>query len=237
VTLTTGGNLGLLINGAQGDLHYNELMARWRGIDGLCQPVAKTTNSLTSPGSPANGDVHIVARGYTQLDLTWTRSGSTITLAWEAHGLTVGRTFRIVTSSSTGAVALTDYTVASVPGVDSITFTGLSGGATSGTLSLFALPYGTWAGKVDQIARYKTTGTPGWEYYTPKKGWQMGAADLDTPMFYGGTGTTEGWRRTIGTLLNNTRGSRGLDLAGESVYTLPAEEARFCALYVFGARD
>lgn len=59
MALTDGPNLGLLIDGAQGEAHYSALMRRWRGIDALVQANAIDIQN-TPPSSPADGDTYIV---------------------------------------------------------------------------------------------------------------------------------------------------------------------------------
>lgn len=59
--LTNGPNLGLLISGSAGEEHYDELLAQWRGLDLLVQPVVIDRDLATPPGSPSAGDAYIVA--------------------------------------------------------------------------------------------------------------------------------------------------------------------------------
>lgn len=62
MALTNGANLGLLINGLPGEEHYDELMALWRGLDGLVMPVAINLQD-SPPVSPADGDLYLIAAG------------------------------------------------------------------------------------------------------------------------------------------------------------------------------
>lgn len=110
MTITTGPNLGLAVNGVAGEAHYAELMKQWRGLDALVQPVAIDKDLAAPPGSPVNGDVYIV------------------------------------------------------------------GGS----------PTGAWSGKTRQIARF-TSVTPGWEFYPPRKGWEIYVQDENKPYRYDGS--------------------------------------------------
>lgn len=65
MALTTGKNLGLLVNGAAGEEHYQELMRFFRGLDVLVQPVVISASVTSPPGSPVNGDAYIVPSGAT----------------------------------------------------------------------------------------------------------------------------------------------------------------------------
>ena len=61
MTMSLGPNLGLLVDGAIGEQHFANLMAQFRGIDGLVQCHVKDKDLATPPASPANGDMYIVA--------------------------------------------------------------------------------------------------------------------------------------------------------------------------------
>lgn len=61
MTLTFGPKLGLLVDGAMGEEHYDELMAMWRALDALIQLNVLAMTLNTPPGSPADGDTYIVA--------------------------------------------------------------------------------------------------------------------------------------------------------------------------------
>lgn len=61
MALTNGPNLGVLVNGALGEEHYDELMAQWRALDTLIQCNVISMTLTTPPGSPADGDTYIVA--------------------------------------------------------------------------------------------------------------------------------------------------------------------------------
>lgn len=60
MSLTSGPNLGLLINGDEGEEHYAELMRQFRGLDFLIQPHVLDKDLTSPPGSPADGDAYIV---------------------------------------------------------------------------------------------------------------------------------------------------------------------------------
>lgn len=59
--LSNGPNLGVLVDGALGEEHYDELMAQWRALDTLIQCNVISMALATPPGSPADGDTYIVA--------------------------------------------------------------------------------------------------------------------------------------------------------------------------------
>lgn len=59
MALSTGPNLGLLINGSPAEEHYDALMNQWRGLDVLVQPNVIGILS-TPPGGPANGAAYII---------------------------------------------------------------------------------------------------------------------------------------------------------------------------------
>ena len=61
MALTFGPKLGLLVNGALGEEHYDELMAQWRALDTLIQCNVISMTVATPPASPADGDTYIVA--------------------------------------------------------------------------------------------------------------------------------------------------------------------------------
>jgi hypothetical protein len=63
MSLTNGPNLGLLVDGAAGEEHYDELMAQWRGFDLLVQARVLDKDLAAPPGAPADGDAYIVAAG------------------------------------------------------------------------------------------------------------------------------------------------------------------------------
>lgn len=61
MALTFGPKLGLLVNGALGEEHYDELLRQWRALDTLIQCNVISMALATPPGSPADGDTYIVA--------------------------------------------------------------------------------------------------------------------------------------------------------------------------------
>lgn len=111
MAVTNGPNLGLAVNGAQGDQHFTQLMAQWRGLDALVQAHVKSRTTTAQPASPADGDCYIIPSG------------------------------------AIGAA---------------------------------------WSGQTNKIGRY-TSVTPGWEFYTPKKGWRANVEDEGLPYSYSGS--------------------------------------------------
>lgn len=86
MALTSGPNLGLLVNGDAGEAHYLELMRQFRGFDFLiqCRVINRTT--ATPPGSAIDGASYIVAASPTG---AWVGHAghlarySTVLAAWE----------------------------------------------------------------------------------------------------------------------------------------------------------
>lgn len=70
-------------------------------------------------------------------DVTWTRVTTTATLTSVNHGFKVGDKFFVPVSSNAAGITIALKTVLSVPTSDTITFTCVDSGATSGTLSYF----------------------------------------------------------------------------------------------------
>lgn len=60
MTLSLGPNLGLLVDGAAGEGHYAQMMALLRGLDALVMPRVLSVGANTAPGSPSDGDMHVV---------------------------------------------------------------------------------------------------------------------------------------------------------------------------------
>jgi hypothetical protein len=86
MALTSGPNVGLLVNGLAGEAHYAELMRQWRGMDFWLQPRVINMTTTAPPGSPTNGDAYIVPTGasgawsgQTAKIAIW----STVLTAWE----------------------------------------------------------------------------------------------------------------------------------------------------------
>lgn len=77
MALTYGPNLGLLVDGDAGELHYSALMKQWRGLDALVQPRVLDRDLAAPPVGPADGDCYIVAAGATG--------------AWATHDLSIAR--------------------------------------------------------------------------------------------------------------------------------------------------
>lgn len=63
MTITYGPKLGLMVNGEFQEEHYEPLMKFFRGVDALVQCTVKTHTDAVPPGSPADGDCHIVGAG------------------------------------------------------------------------------------------------------------------------------------------------------------------------------
>lgn len=93
MALSNGPNLGLLVNGNQGEAHYTELLRFLRGVDALVMCSVKDKDLATPPGSPADGDRYIVATGATG---AWAgQSGkltrySSVQTAWEFYAAKEG---------------------------------------------------------------------------------------------------------------------------------------------------
>lgn len=77
MALTYGPNLGLLVNGAQGEGHYTDFMKFLRGVDFFGMPAVKGYLTNTPPGSPADGDAYVI--------------GAAPTGAWAAQASKVAR--------------------------------------------------------------------------------------------------------------------------------------------------
>jgi hypothetical protein len=65
MALSFGPNLGLLVNGALGEEHYDELMAMFRGLDCLIKCTALDKDLTAPPGSPSDGNTYLVAASAT----------------------------------------------------------------------------------------------------------------------------------------------------------------------------
>lgn len=88
MSITNGPNLGLMVNGNQGEAHYSQFMGLLRGLDGLVMPSVKGYLTNTPPGSPADGDCYIIGAAPTG---TWAGQGGkvtryfTVAAAWEYY--------------------------------------------------------------------------------------------------------------------------------------------------------
>jgi len=60
MTISLGPKLGMLVDGAQGEVHYDQLMRTLRQLDALIQLSVITHSVGTPPGFPSDGDVYIV---------------------------------------------------------------------------------------------------------------------------------------------------------------------------------
>lgn len=67
--------------------------------------------------------------------VSWTRSGTTITISTGFHGFVVGASFGVYNSSDAATIPNRLYTVTSVPNINTFTITAVNTGATSGTVS------------------------------------------------------------------------------------------------------
>ena len=76
MSITNGPNLGLMVNGNQGEGHYSQFMAFLRGVDGLVMPNVKGYLVNTPPASPASGDCYIIGAAPTG---AWAGKGSYVT--------------------------------------------------------------------------------------------------------------------------------------------------------------
>lgn len=80
--LSNGYNLGLLVDGVEGEEHYLDLMKLFRGIDGLVQPRVEDKDRTAPPANIVDGQMYIIPAGATG---AW--SGRTNMIA---RGFTVG---------------------------------------------------------------------------------------------------------------------------------------------------
>lgn len=60
MTISYGPKLNLLVDGAQGEEHYEPLMKLLRALDALVQCTAVSSSEGTPPGSPADGTVYVL---------------------------------------------------------------------------------------------------------------------------------------------------------------------------------
>lgn len=63
MTLKSGPNLGLLVNGAPSEAHYAELMRMWRGLDALVQANVKERVAALPTVGLADGDRYLLTAG------------------------------------------------------------------------------------------------------------------------------------------------------------------------------
>lgn len=61
MTINTGPNLGAMVDGLAGELHYNEFVKFLRVVDGLVQSHVIDKDLAAPPATPANGAMYIVA--------------------------------------------------------------------------------------------------------------------------------------------------------------------------------
>ena len=75
MAISNGPNLGIMINGLQGEAHYSQFMAFLRGMDFFGMPRVTGYLTNTPPGSPTNGESHIIGAAPTG---TWAGQGGKI---------------------------------------------------------------------------------------------------------------------------------------------------------------
>lgn len=80
--LSNGYNLGLMVDGVEGEEHYIELMKLLRGLDGLVQPKVEDKDLATPPADIVNGQMYIIPAGATGV---WSGRANML-----ARGFTVG---------------------------------------------------------------------------------------------------------------------------------------------------
>lgn len=80
--LSNGYNLGLLVDGVEGEEHYLDLMKLWRGLDGLVMPRVEDKDRTAPPVNIVNGQMYIIPAGATG---AWAGRTNMI-----ARGFTVG---------------------------------------------------------------------------------------------------------------------------------------------------
>lgn len=88
MALTSGPNLGLLVNGLAGESHYSELMRLLRGLDALTQLCVEDKDLSTPPGSPTDGVCYIVGAAPTGAWTGWAgrvARYSTTLAGWESY--------------------------------------------------------------------------------------------------------------------------------------------------------
>ncbi len=83
MAITNGPNMGVAVNGAEGDAHYADLMLQWRAIDAFLMAVFIAIQNAP-PATPADGDVYIV--------------DTSPTGAWVGHA---GKVARFTTTNNT----------------------------------------------------------------------------------------------------------------------------------------
>ena len=93
MSITNGPNLPIMVDGAQGDGHYNEFMAFLRAVNFLTQCSIKDKDLTAPPGSPADGDGYIIAASPTG---AWSGQAKSLTrwssvaAAWEFYAPKAG---------------------------------------------------------------------------------------------------------------------------------------------------
>lgn len=60
MSITNGPNIGVMANGSLGEAHYDQFMAFLRAMDLFGMPNVQSYLTNTPPGSPSDGDAHII---------------------------------------------------------------------------------------------------------------------------------------------------------------------------------
>lgn len=147
MALTSGPNLGLLVNGSAGETHYAELMRFLRGVDALVQATAESITTTTPPGSPSNGVVYVVPSagatgawsGLANRVVRWSSTAN----AWESYVPKRGWLIYVRAESAFYRFETAGWDV----------FSGGGGGGGPGSLSTETLPVATATHDLDNANR------------------------------------------------------------------------------------
>ncbi|ANO57395.1 structural protein [Pseudomonas phage AN14] len=105
MAISNGPNLGIMVDGALGDQHYNQFMSFLRAVDGLLMGHAKSATTTAQPASPADGDVYVLPASPTGTN--WSGQGqrvarySSAATAWEFFAPKKGWTISVEDTNST----------------------------------------------------------------------------------------------------------------------------------------
>ena len=61
MAIKNGPNTGLLVHASAGEAHYNDLTKLFRWLDFFMNPVVKSYSLTAPPGTPADGDMYLIA--------------------------------------------------------------------------------------------------------------------------------------------------------------------------------